>query len=86
MKQLQTRLAELFEPTRRRRPDPQRKAREEAKRLAKLAGVEIERLGPGMNVWPPRGFELPDPWDGDHYAQDWHEALDRVRAYALEAP
>lgn len=85
MKQLQARLTDLFKPPRPRVPDPQRKAREEAKRLAKAAGIEIERIGAGMNVWPPQAYKQPDPWEGDHYAQDWHEALDMVRTYACEA-
>lgn len=67
--------------------DPFRRERDKARRLADRYGVELERLaGGGMNVWPPRalvfGTELDDPYDGDHYAIDWEEALERVRAYA----
>lgn len=34
-----------------------------------------------VNVWPSRPIEV-DPFDGDHYAQDWSGALDRIQAYA----
>lgn len=83
MKTLSTSLGRLFKPTPTRKPDAQRKAREEAKRFAALHGIAIEALkGGGMNVWPPRSFHLQDPWEGDHYAQDWSEALPMVRTYA----
>lgn len=84
MKTLSTSLSKLFRPTPTRRPDTQRKAREEAKRLAKAHGVGIEALKDGgMNVWPPKSFSGEDPWAGDHFAQDWREALLMVRAYAV---
>lgn len=83
MKNLSSSLSRLFKPATARPPDTHRKAREEAKKLAKAHNVEVEQIkGGGMNVWPPRGFLLQDPWDGDHYAQDWTEALYMVRTYA----
>lgn len=36
-----------------------------------------------MNDWPPKSFSGEDPWAGDHFAQDWNEALPMVRAYAV---
>ena len=72
-----------------RRPrDPHRAERERARRLSALHGIELEPLtGGGMNVWPPRGMTAADPYDGDHYAIDWEDALERIVAYVklLEA-
>lgn len=82
MKRLQKDLARIFKAPIARKPDPCRKAREEAKRLAKEHGIEIERVDSGFNVWPPRERESDDPWAGDHYCQDWCEALTMVREYA----
>lgn len=85
MKALNRALTRLFKPTAPKRPDTHRKAREEAKRLAALHGIEIEAFKPkdgtGMNVWPPKGFKGKDPHEGDHYAEDWTDALERVKAY-----
>lgn len=83
MKTLSRELGALFRPAPPRRGDPHRKARERAKALAARLGVEVERLaGGGMNVWPPRGLAShADPFEGDHYAQDWPDALQRVEAY-----
>lgn len=67
------------------RPTGERKAREEAKRIAALHGIELERLEDGWNVWPPSGFEEAgheDPFDGDHYAGSWPEVLRSAQAYA----
>lgn len=84
MKTLSASLGRMFKPAHVRKADMQRKAREEAKRLAIAHGVEIESFKGegGMNVWPPKAYRLQDPWEGDHYAQDWSEALYMVRTYA----
>jgi hypothetical protein len=82
MRTLQRALRAAFQPP--RATDPQRRAREEAKRLAGLHGICLEKLGGGINVWPPRGYVAADPYEGDHYAQDWCEALDHIRAYVPE--
>ena len=83
-KTLSSSLSKLFRPTPTRRPDTQRKAREEAKRRAKEHVVGIEELKDGgMNVWPPKSFSGEDPWPGDHFAQDWNEALPMVLANAV---
>ena len=83
MKTLIRLLNVTFKPG--RAPDPFRKPRAEAKRLAAEAGVDIESLRPeyaGSNVWPPKGLEPPnDPYAGDHYADDWNEVLVMVRRY-----
>lgn len=79
MKTLQRRLRALFRAP--REPDIHRAARELAKRLAEAHGAEIERLrGGGFNVWPPCGL-ANDPYEGDHYAQDWQEVPEHVQAY-----
>ena len=36
----------------------------------------------GMMVWPPVGLE-DDPFESDHFANDWHEALNMFKAYAV---
>lgn len=62
-----------------------RKARDEAKRLAALHGIEIETLtGGGWNVWPPEWLpdDERDPFEGDHYANDWPGILEMVAAYS----
>jgi hypothetical protein len=65
-----------------RRLDPHRKAREEAKALAKKHGIEIERLKDGgFNVWPPKSVTI-DPHEGDHFVNEWDEVLVSVRLYA----
>jgi hypothetical protein len=82
MKTLQRALQAAFSPG---RSYPHRLARETSKRLAAEHGITVEKLpGGGMNVWPPAECPL-DPFDGDHYAQDWAEAVERVRAYAASA-
>jgi hypothetical protein len=65
------------------RRDPHRRARAEAKALALALGSEVEPLRDGgMNVWPPAGIGPDeDPFDGDHYAQNWTEAATMLRAY-----
>lgn len=84
MRGLQTQLGALFGPEAPKRGDPHRKARELARPLAKLLGVEVEPLeGSGFNVWPPRALAAgADPFEGDHYAADWSEVLKMVQAYA----
>lgn len=75
-------LTAAFRAPAARKPDTQRKAREEAKALAVEHGIEIERLRDGgFNVWPPKGFKGDDPHGGDHFANDWVEVLPMVRAY-----
>jgi hypothetical protein len=75
-------LTRAFRPAPARRPDPHRAAREAAKPLAKEHGILIEREGSVLCVWPPLSFKGADPWDGDHGAQNWAEALVMVRHYA----
>jgi hypothetical protein len=75
-------LSRTFAAPRARAPDPHRRAREQAKPLAAQHGIEIERVDSGFNVWPPKAFAGVDPFDGDHYAQDWGDVLARVKAYA----
>jgi hypothetical protein len=85
---LQRELSRLFRPAPARQPDIHRKARQQAKALAKQHGIEIEPLNGGMNVWPPKGWADVerwagvDPFDGDHYCPDWTEALQMVGVYA----
>lgn len=75
-------LGRTFKPAATRRPDIYRKEREEAKRLAAICGCAIEREGAGWNVWPPAALPIEsDPFEGDHYCQDWSEVLDAVRLY-----
>jgi hypothetical protein len=78
---LSSQLARAFKAPAARKPDLHRKERESAKALAKQHHVEIERVNSGFNVWPPRGFSGEDPFEGDHYAQDWSDVLARVKAY-----
>lgn len=82
MKALQKQLAGMFRVPRQRESTAQRRARERAQPIAERWGIEIEPLRPGMNVWPPKGFRGIDPFEGDHFAQDWEIALSMVRAYA----
>ena len=86
MHTLEKNLGQLFKPVPARRSDPDRKAREEAKALAKEHGITLEAFKPGegsgLNVWPSGTMKRSDPWEGDHYAQDWKEAMHMVRTYA----
>jgi hypothetical protein len=75
-------ISRTFKAPAARRPDTHRKVREAAKALAKEHNIEIEPIDSGFNVWPPRGFAGPDPYEDDHYAQDWSQALEMVQAYA----
>lgn len=82
--QLEKALRRVFEAPVPKKPDTQRRSREEAKKLAAEHGIEIEKLREGgMNVWPPNALaEGSDPFEGDHYADDWGDALSMVKQYA----
>lgn len=86
MRQLQRSLKLTFAPTRPRQTRAARGARLEAVHTAAQHGIEIEPFdrsgGGGMNVWPPKGLAGEDPFEGDHYATDWVEALSMVQRYA----
>jgi hypothetical protein len=46
--------------------------------------IEVERYDgcETIIVWGPRGVELSnDPFEGDHYAEGWTDALERVQDY-----
>jgi hypothetical protein len=60
-----------------------RAARVKARKLVATLHVELEttRGEAGVNVWPTRNIES-DPFEGDHYAVDWDDALQRVQTYA----
>lgn len=77
-------LGKLFNAPAPKKRDTQRRQREEAKKLAAAHGIEIEKFSEGgMNVWPPRALdEALDPYAGDHYADDWAQALAMVKQYA----
>ncbi|MBP8275557.1 MAG: hypothetical protein KAX55_01515 [Propionivibrio sp.] len=81
--QLEKALGRVFKAPAPKKPDTQRRGREEAKKLAAEHGIEIEKLREGgMNVWPPKN--LPDdldPFDGDHFAADWTDALSMIKQY-----
>jgi hypothetical protein len=81
---LERQLGAIFAPSKpKRRSDPYRQAREEAKKLAAEHNIEIERFPEGgFNVWPPKGVpDEIDPFEGDHYAGGWDEVLTMVRQY-----
>ncbi len=76
----------MFKVSAPKKPDTQRRQRERAKALAGEHGIEIEKFteGGGMNVWPPKSLgDSGDPFDGDHYASDWVEALSMIEQYAM---
>lgn len=83
MRVLNALLGNAFKAPKARQPDPYRKSRPEAKRLAAQLGVEIEALRPGFNVWPPKAIADTDKdeFKGDHYAENWDDVLERVKAY-----
>lgn len=83
LKQLEQALGSVFKSPSPRKPDPQRRQREEAKQLASKHGIEIEKLREGgMNVWPPKALpDCLDPFDGDHFAEDWTDVLSMVKDY-----
>jgi hypothetical protein len=77
-------VLDIVAPAPVRKVDTQRKDREEAKRLARANGVEIEVGNPSPDciyVWCPQFDEDNDPYEGDHYVYDWSEALERVKGY-----
>lgn len=86
MRHLQKQLSKLFRAPAARPTDPYRHFREEAKRLATLHHIEVEKVTGqgfgGINVWPPKSWTGTDPFDGDHHAQNWGEVLHMVRTYA----
>lgn len=70
--------------------DTEATVRRKAKRLAEAHNIEIEverwwsdgKLYPRIIVWGPRGVDMDnDPFEGDHYADDWRDALERVEEY-----
>ena len=82
-------LADVL-PAKAKKADPERGVRQEAKRLAAAHGIEIEHerdaYGTNLLVWGPRwdsafDEENIDPFYDDHYAEDWSDALERVREY-----
>lgn len=80
---LQKQLSKLFKAAAPRKPDTYRKEREEAKSLAALHSIEIEKFKEGgFNVWPPKNWQGEDPFEGDHYANDWADVAEMVRVYS----
>ena len=76
--------------------DTEATVRRKARALAAKHGIEIETyrsydFGEYHNsiiVWGQSGVcddEARDPFVGDHYAQDWADALERVQAYVAVA-
>jgi hypothetical protein len=82
LKSLNKLLTQAFTPP--RAPDVYRKSRDKSKKLAKQHSIEIQPMKPGHNVWPPKllADSSADPFDGDHYANDWDEVCERVQKYA----
>jgi hypothetical protein len=78
-------IAPYFRPTAPKSPAQRhRAARYKARKLAATLHLELEtfRGETGVNVWPTKHIE-DDPFDGDHYAEDWEDALGRIRSYAV---
>lgn len=66
-----------------RQPEPHQAERKESRMLAAARGFEIERhMDGGFIVHPPADLVAPDPFEGDHRADDWPEVLVMARAYA----
>lgn len=82
LKVLERDLGKIFGGKQPPKKDAFRSARAKAKALASKHGIEVERLDGGMNVWAPDGLGGPDPFEGDHFANDWAEALSMVTTYA----
>lgn len=81
-------LSRIFRASKPKQADAQRRFREKAKALAEAHGIEIEKLRDGgMNVWPPKAIaDTPhDPFEGDHYADDWEAACGMCEQYAAIA-
>lgn len=77
------RVAKIINAKVPRRPDPEAKVRRLARKLAKEAGVEIEKEDHGWYVYPPDETQPEDdPYDGDHYCESWDQILEMVKAYA----
>lgn len=84
---LEKALGQIFRAKKKKAPDPHRRHREQAKKLAALHKIEIERIEGGMNVWPPSTIaDDHDPFQGDHFANDWQAALFMVEEYAKRLP
>ena len=78
-------IAPYFRPTAPKSPAQRhRAARYKARKFAATLHLELEtfRGETGVNVWPTKHIE-DDPFDGDHYAEDWEGALGRIRSYAV---
>ncbi len=70
-----------------RKPDTQRHQREKAKALAAALRFELEPAEGGkLNVWPAKDWRHADPFEGDHCAEDWRQALDMLQQYAALQP
>lgn len=83
-------LAEVLPIKAKTRKDARQKAedaaRAKAKRLAREHDIEIEvERWDGehtITVWGPLGVEMTnDPYEGDHRAENWQDALERVETY-----
>jgi len=84
MTQLGRMIAPYFRPSAPKSPAQRhRAARHKARKLAATLHLELEtfRGETGLNVWPTKPID-DDPFDGDHYAEDWEDALGRIRSYA----
>lgn len=54
---------------------------------AKALGIEIERQAGGYMLWPPDGMAAEDdPYEGDHWADDWAAVTRMVAAYEGARP
>jgi hypothetical protein len=88
LRKLEKAFGKLFQASPKKPSDPHRKSRTKAKLLAAEHGIEVEKLAEGgMNVWAPDWVpEAQDPFAGDHFANDWAEALSMIEQYiALRA-
>jgi hypothetical protein len=89
LRQLEKTLGKMFKAPAKKKSDLYRRQREEAKRLAAIHNIEIERMGEGgMNVWAPAAIAdtEEDPFYGDHFASNWDEAVEMVKKYAELVP
>ena len=87
LSQLDKALGKMFSAPAPKKPDTQRRSREQAKALAAQHGIEIEKFKEGgMNVWAPQSLTANDPFEGDHFADDWTAALEMVKAYVALLP
>lgn len=87
-------LADVLPLKAKARNDDRAKAEAKARRAAQALikqhdiDVEVERwwvdggVYTRIIVWGPKGVDLAnDPYEGDHYAQNWADALERVQTY-----